>query len=598
MEKKRNEIDNKYKWDLTKMVKDEEDFLDKRNKVISLVNEIKDMKSNIMKSSDTFLTYLKVDEELSILFEGLYIYAYLYYYQDMADTYGKNLKSSVDSLNDSITSNLSFVSSEILSTSYDTVKEYLKENNEFKKYEFMLEKMFRYQKYSLSECEEKIIAEATNAFGTPFDVFNNMDNVDIDLGFIKDESGKKVKLTHSNYIKYMGSNVRSVRKDAFNKMYSYFKKFNNTISASFLGSIKENFFYSKVRGFNSPLEQSLYSDAIEVDVYDNLITKVHDNLFLMDKYMKVRNKCLGKKQHMYDIYVDLVLKKDKDISFDDAKKHLFLALKPLGSNYLLDLEHAFNDKWIDIYPNEFKRSGAYQWGSYGYNPYVSINFDNTLDSVSTLAHELGHAMHTFYSNKNNTFVDANYPIFLAEIASTVNEVLVDDYFYKNAKSNDEKIIYLTNFLDKFRTTIYRQTMFAEFEKIVYNKFISEIPLTSDELCNTYYELNKLYYGKNVVSDESIRYEWSRIPHFYTPFYVYKYATGLASALTIASELLSGNNEMKENYKKFLSAGGSNYPLDILKSVGIDMTKSDALDKAFKMFNEKLEELERIVDGEV
>ena len=297
---------------------------------------------------------------------------------------------------------------------------------------------------------------------------------------------------------------------------------------------------------------------------------------------------------MYDIYVDLVKSNNDKISFDEGKKILFEALKPLGETYLNDLNKAFAEKWIDIYPSDGKRSGAYSWGCYDSYPYLLLNYNDTVDAVSTMGHELGHSMHSYYSHKNQAYVDSNYPIFLAEIASTVNEVLINDYLYKNAKTKEDKIFYLTDFLETVRTTIFRQTMFAEFEMIMHEKEQNGIPLTEEEISNTYYELNKLYYGDNVVSDDEIRYEWSRIPHFYTPFYVYKYATGLSAALSIASRILDGDEETKEKYLEFLSSGGNNYPLEILKKVDVDMTTSKPIDEALSMFEEKLNKVKKLV----
>ena len=375
----------------------------------------------------------------------------------------------------------------------------------------------------------------------------------------------------------------------------YFKSFKNTIAASLKGNIKENFFESDVHKFNSPLEESLYSDNIDTSVYNSLIDAIHDGLSKMYEYMALRKKVLNlEEMHMYDIYVDIVDSLDLKIPFEEGKEIVFNALKPLGEQYTKDLEKAFDEHWIDIYPSKGKKSGAYSWGCYDSYPYLLLNYNDTVDSVSTMAHELGHSMHSYYSNNNQTYINHNYPIFLAEIASTVNEVLLNDYLYKNSKSKEEKILYLTEFLDKVRTTIYRQTMFAEFEKVMHDKYASGEALTADNFSNTYYELNKLYYGDNVVSDDDIRYEWARIPHFYSSFYVYKYATGLSSAIALASEILNGNEKARDAYLTLLKSGGSDYPLELLKRAGVDMTTPMPVNKAIEMFNEKLEQLKELV----
>ena len=598
MEKKRCEIADAFKWNLKDMIKDSEEYERLCTEINMLADKIVAMKGNITKNSDNLLKYLETSSRLDELLEKVYVYSYLFHYEDMSNEIGINYKERAERLVESVNAKTYFTSSELLSIPYDEVLGFIKENKELKKYSFLLEKVFRYQNYTLSEKEEKIITLATNSFGTPHDAFSCLDNVDIDLGFIKDESNKRVKLTNSNYIKFMTSDNRSVRKQAFKNMYAFFAKFINTISELYKGKIKENFFISNAKGFNSPLEKSLYSDNINVDVYGNFINEIHHYLPLMYRYIKVRNKALGIKSHMYDIYVDLGKSNNSELKYDDGIKIVKDALKPLGDKYIEDLNHAFTDGWIDVYPNKYKRSGAYQWGCYGVHPYVSLNYENNNDSVSTLAHELGHAMHTFYSNESQSYNDANYPIFLAEIASTVNEVLVDDYFYKNAKDDNEKILYLSSFLDKVRTTIFRQTMFAEFEKIIHEKYQKNVPITVNLLCDTYYDLNKLYFGKNIVVDDAIKYEWARIPHFYTSFYVYKYATGLIAALSIASDIINNENDMKSKYMEFLKSGASDYPLNILRKTGVDITDKKTIKKAFTMFEEKLKLLEELVDKKV
>ena len=331
-------------------------------------------------------------------------------------------------------------------------------------------------------------------------------------------------------------------------------------------------------------------------MYTNLIEVCHEKRELIYDYLKLRKKYLNlEEMHMYDIYVDMVDLENNDISYEEGKKIIFEALRPLGNDYLKDLEKAFTDSWIDVMPNEGKRSGAYEWNTYRVDPYVSINFENNMDSVNTLIHELGHAMHSYYSDKNNSYMYNSYPIFLAEIASTVNEVLLNEYLINNAKSKEEKIKYICKFLNQVRTTIFRQTKFAEFEMIMHDKYQNNIPLTEKEFSDTYYELNKLYYGDNIISDDEIRLEWARIPHFYTSFYVYKYATGLASALIIANSILNKEENAIENYKKFLSSGCSDYPLNILEKCNVDIKNKKVLENAFNLFETRLNELKELIE---
>lgn len=592
--KTRNEVPNEYKWDLSKMYKSDKDIENDISEVNKLTPEILKYKSHIMDSSSSLYEFLKLTEKQDRILSKLYVYAKMNYDTDTTNNDSKALKMRIDKINEQLNELYAFIEPEMLSASYDTVLDYIKENKALDEYRFYLESIFRFKDHSLSLEQEDIFVRALNAFGNCSEAFSNINNADIDLGYVKDESGENVKLTASNYINFMKSKNRDVRKNAFSSMYNYYKSLKNTLSSTYVGQIKEDLFVTNVKKYPSTLERSLFLDNIDKSVYDNLINTIHDNLDLMYEYMSIRKKMLKLDEvHMYDIYVDLVDIDTKTIPFDEGKKILFDALKPLGDQYLKDLNQAFDEKWIDIYPSKGKKSGAYSWGCYDSYPYLLLNYNDTTDAVSTMAHELGHSMHSYYSKSQN-YVDSNYPIFLAEIASTVNEVLINDYLYKHAATKEEKIYYLVDFLDSVRTTIYRQTMFAEFEMIMHKKEMDGIPLTEKEISDTYYNLNKLYYGDGVISDDLIRYEWSRIPHFYTSFYVYKYSTGLSSALSIASKVIKGDTETRDKYLEFLKSGGNDYPLEILKKVGVDMTTPKPILDALSMFKDKLEELKSLI----
>lgn len=591
--KTREDVPNEYKWDLNKMYDDSKKVEKDIEKVKELTPKILKFKSHIMDSSDSLYEFLRLTEEQDRIINKLYVYSKMNFDVDTKNNKSKALKMKIEKLNEELSEKYAFIEPEMLESDYNTVLKYIEENDKLKEYKFYLESIYRFKPHSLNLEQEEIFARALNAFGNCSEVFNNINNADIDLGYVEDENGKKVKLTQSNYIIFMKSKNRQVRENAFNAMYDYYKSLKNTLASCYVGQIKESSFITNVKKYNSTLERSLFGDNIDVNVYKNLINTIHNNMNLMYDYMSIRKKLLNLDElHMYDIYVDLTEVDNDNIPFEEGKKILFEALKPLGNKYLNDLNKAFEEKWIDIYPSSGKKSGAYSWGCYDSYPYLLLNYNDTADAVSTMGHELGHSMHSYYSKSQN-YVDSNYPIFLAEIASTVNEVLINDYMYKNAKTKEDKIFYLTDFLDSVRTTIFRQTMFAEFEMIMHEKEQKGIPLTEEEISNTYYDLNKLYYGDNVVSDDDIRYEWSRIPHFYTPFYVYKYATGLSSALSIASRILKGDTQTRDNYLEFLSSGGSDYPLNILKKVGVDMTTSKPIEEALSMFKEKLEELKEL-----
>lgn len=593
-QKTRSEVEEKYKWDITSLYKKENEFEEDIKNIEELNNELVNFKDKIMISSENLLNFYEIYLKYGLITENLYVYSKILCDQDTKNTDNQAKKMRIEKLLDDLGTKLSFVTPEILSVDFSKIEEYIREDPKLELYRFDLEKTFRYKSHTLSKIEEKIISKANIAFGSCDEAYYNLDNSDINLGKIKNEDDNLVELNNSNFIKYMTSKDRSVRKSAFKNMYNYWNSLKNTVASIYKGQIKEDFFNSDIRKYNSPLEESLYSDDIDIEVYKNLIRTVHDNLDKMYDYVNFRKKILNVDElHMYDVYVDLCNNVPKDIPFDEGKKIVFDALKPLGEQYIGDLNKAFNEHWIDIYPNVGKKSGAYSWGTYSSYPYVLLNYDNTIDSVSTMAHELGHSMHTYYTNKKQPFIYSSYPIFLAEIASTVNEILLNDYLVKNTTDIETKKLYLNELLDKIKGTLYRQTMFAEFEMIIHDKYQKGIPLTDEEISNTYYDLNKLYFGPNMVSDEEIKHEWKRIPHFYTPFYVYKYATGISAAISIATDILNNVDGAKERYLELLGSGSSDYPLELLKKAGVDMTTPVPIEKALDVFNNKLQELKAL-----
>lgn len=594
-EKQRSEIAVQDQWSI-----DEIFHLEEVDSVLTtldqMVEELLSYRGRIMESSNTLYDFYQLHNQMDELLTKVFVYAHMKCDEDTTNSSSQALKIKVDKKVEEINEKIAFIGPEMLKTSYETVLQYLHEDSRLQMYQFDLESIYRYQKHTLSEREEEIVTAATNAMGGCAEVFYNLDNADLHYGKVVNDTGVEVELTNANYGKLMNSRNREVRKTVFETMYAYWKSITNTVASALKGQIKENFFLSKIHHYPSPLEASLYGDHIDKKVYTNLIDTVHARFAPMYEYMNVRKKILGLSElHMYDLYVDLVGETPQIIPFEQGKQMVFAALKPLGENYRNDLEKAFTERWIDLYPNKGKKSGAYSWGSYGTKPYLLLNYDGTMDSVSTMAHELGHSMHSYYSCQEQPYIYSSYPIFLAEIASTVNEVLLNEYLYQNAKTKTEKMLYLTDFLDKVRTTIYRQTMFAEFELLIHEKEEQGIPLTSEEFCNTYYMLNKKYYGPEVVVDEAIRYEWEKVPHFYTSFYTYKYATGMSAAIAIVSDLLNGKPGIQEAYLKFLSSGGKDYPLEILEAVGVDMTTSEPIQKALDLFEKKLEELKKLCE---
>lgn len=584
-----------YKWDLTKIFKDENDYNNSIKRVNEILERIPEYKGRILENENTLFEILELDTEMDKLLSKIYVYSYLGFYDNMADVKFQQYKESASSLMVKASSITSFMIPEILSSEFTLIEEYISKNNKLELYRKVLEKIFRDKPHVLSEKEEKILSDLGEIMDIPSDAYDAINNIDVSFGKIKDEEGKNVELTSSNYVLFLSSKNEKVRKAAFKKKHEYYKKHINTISSLYIGQVKSDVFYSKTRKFNSVLEANLFSDNIDKKLYKSLIKATNKNTKYLKEYYKLKAKSLGRKLHMYDLYVNTSKVPEKVIPYEDAIKIINEALKPLGEDYLNKFNYLVENRCIDVYPKDKKRSGAYQWGTYGVLPYVSLNYENNIDSVSTFAHEMGHAMHTYYSDTNQDFLYANYPIFLAEIASTVNEVLLSNYLIKNAENKEEKEYHLIDFLDKFKATVYRQVMFAEYEDIIHEKYENGESLTKDLLCETYYKLNKNHFSPAVTVDKDIQYEWSRIPHFYTSYYVYKYATGFISALIIADKI-ENDETFKDKYIKFLSSGNTKYPLELLKDLGIDMTDEKVLNKAFDLFNEKLELLKNIESG--
>ena len=587
---------DKYKWDLTKFYKNKEEFNKEIEEVNRLLEELSKYKGKILESDKTLLEVLELDSKIDLLIERLYVYSFLGYYDNMEDPEFQDYKERAISAVNKAYSERTFINPEILSSSYEKVLGLISKNKDLAKYKFILEKIFRSKEHVLSESEEKILSELSDTFRIPNDAYDAINNTDVKFGTLKDENGKKIELTTSNYTKLISSKDRKVRKNAFKKEYEYYKNHINTISALYIGKVKIDVFSAKTRKYKNILDMYLFSDKVSDKLYENLIKITNKNTKYLKDYYRIKAESLGFKPHMYDIYVNTSSIPEKEISYEEGIKIVNEALSPLGKDYLKTFNKLLETNCVDVYPKAKKRSGAYQWGAYGVDPYVSLNYENNIDSVSTLAHEMGHAMHTYYSSKNQEYIYADYPIFLAEIASTVNEVLLSNYLIKNTDNKEEKIYYIVEFLDKFKATVFRQVMFAEFEHLIHKKYEAGESLTKDLLCKTYYDLNRKHFSGAVTIDKDIQYEWARIPHFYTPFYVYKYATGFISALVIADKL-ENDKTFKDKYIEFLSSGSSDYPLELLLKLGIDISDEKVLNRAYDIFNEKVKLLKKYTSGE-
>ena len=586
---KREEVKKSDKWDIESVY----NTLDKYNKDYDIVKsniiKLSKMQDTFLDNSKNFKEFLLLDSDTSRLIAKLYTYAARKYDEDTGNSTYQELYGKINNLYQEYGEATSFVVPMILEKDKDTIINYLNKEESLKDYRHQLLDVLRYKEHSLSKEEEHIISAYSKVLDSSSDTADFLMDTDMKFGMIKDENDKEVELTSSNYSTLLSSKNRRVRKDAFINYHRVYGNFKNTLTSTLASTCEALSVSSKLKKYNSSIEASLFNDFIPTKLYDNLIKVVHNNLPSIYKYCDVKKKILGLDEfHLYDGYVSTVKSIDKKYSFLEGEKLVKDALSILGDEYSKELDKAFADGYIDKYPNLNKRSGAYSSGSYDTKPFVLLNYVGEYNDVSTLAHELGHSMHTYFSNHYNSYETSDYPIFLAEIASTVNELLLSYYMEDKASTKDEKLFILNERLDLFKATIFRQTMFAEFEKYIHELTDKGEILTSDNICNYYYELNKLYFGPGVVVDDEIRYEALRIPHFYTPFYVYKYATGLSIASYIVKNILNNTPNFKEKYLEFLKSGGRNYPLEVLKIVDIDLTDTKVFEEALDMFKETLD----------
>ncbi|MDD4036302.1 MAG: oligoendopeptidase F [Bacilli bacterium] len=581
--KKREEINDKYKWDLSTMYKSDKDIELDINKLNILLTELLTYKDKIMSSSTNLLAVLQKEEQLDRILSNLYVYASMKYHEDTAIETAIKLKGRMEKIYVEASEKLVFITTEILKSDYQLVKEYLNKEPNLRLYKFKLERLFRGKPHILSDSEETLLAATSEIFSSSSNIYEVISNTDIKYDTVNIDN-KEIEITNSNFVTLLNTNKQEDRKKVFETYYQSLNKFKNTFASTLKYSVKTYSLIARLRQYESPLHMSLYHNNIDVSVVNNLIEVVNKNLLPLHNYIKLRKQELGLKElHMYDIYVNMVSKSKQEYTYEEAFSMIREALKPLGEDYIKLLDKAYHERWIDVYENENKRSGAYSSGTYDSNPYILTNFDGTLNEVYTLAHELGHSMHSYYSNKSQPYAYSNYSLFTAEVTSLVNEILLSNYLLNKATNKNEKKIILNQLMEKFKGTLYRQTMFAEFELLLYDKEQNNEVLTEQLLSNLYYELNKKYYGNDIIHDKEIALEWIRIPHFYRPFYVYQYATGIAAGFSIAIDIIDGKKEAVNNYKEFLKSGDSDYPIELLKIVGIDMTKKEPIEKAIKRF---------------
>lgn len=595
--KDRSMIETKDKWDLSLIYKTQKDFENELEITKNLILEYrKKYENHTMDNANIFYNSIIDSLEISRKLDKLYVYASMKSDEDVSNNDNQELKNKVINLYDLATANMFFIDTELLKEDYAKIEKFYQDEPKLLEHEVNIKDTFRYKKHTLSDIEEKLLSNISKAFGNDEQTYGYLTDSDMTFGTIKNEDNKEVELTDTNYSIYIKSKDRRVRKEAFDALYNHYKQFKNTITSTFDGSIKQSVSIAKLRKYNSAFESSLFKDEISIDVYNTLVNTIHENLNIFHKYYDLKKKVLNLDEfHLYDVYVEMVKDYDKKYSFDEAKQIVINALSVLGNDYIETFKKAFDEKWIDIYPNKNKRGGAYSGGSYDTKPYILLNYQGTLNDVSTLAHEGGHSMHSYYTRTNQPIQYGDYPIFVAEVASTVNEILLAKYMLKNSTSKEEKLVILNQLLELFKGTIYRQVMFSEFEKYAYDLVENDDVITSDKLCDKYYQLNKLYFGDNVVVDDLIRYEWEKVPHFYYNFYVYKYATGISAACKIVDGILNNEKDALDNYLNMLKSGSRQNPLDTLKIAGVDMTDKEVYESAIKMFDETIEEFKTLIE---
>ena len=591
---KREEIPQQYKWKMEDLYVTNEAWETDFKKLQDGIEELQKYEGTLGNSAENLLKMHETCDELNQIAEKVYVYANQRLHENTGNSYYQGLAGKAQMLLVQMSEASSYIEPELLGIPEETLKEMLKTEG-LKKYETYYGRLLRKKEHILSKEMEELLAGVEEVAEGPKDTFMMFNNADIKFPVITGEDGETVEITHGKYAKLLESQNREVRKAAFLGLYESYGKFKNTLAATYGANVKQAGFFAKARKYASSLEASLAGSHIPTEVYDRLIESVHAHLPALHKYMEVRKEKLGVEElHMYDLYVPMVGEADKKISYEESKEIVLNGLAPLGADYQELLRKGFNEGWIDVYENEGKRSGAYSWGAYGTHPYVLLNYQENLNNVFTLAHEMGHALHSYYSDETQDYIYAGYKIFVAEVASTCNEALLIRYLLDQSKDDKETAYLLNYLLEQFRTTLFRQTMFAEFEKIAHAKSEAGEPLTAEVLCNIYYDLNKKYFGDEIVVDKEIALEWSRIPHFYTPFYVYQYSTGFSAAIAISSKILNGEAGIVEKYKKFLSGGSSLDCIDLLKICDVDMTTKEPVEEALKVFENTLEKFSKII----
>lgn len=588
---KRSEVPEQFKWALEDIYATDEKWTEDLQKLKAMPERIAAFKGRLSESADTLYGFMQLSDEISVLCDSLGNYAQRRSDEDTANAKYQGFIGQLMNAYVAVNSAGSFETPEIISIEEDKLQEFYEDKPELKLYKRALDKLRRKKAHILSEAEEKILALTGEMGQSPENIYSMFSDADLRFPDAVDKDGKAHQVTHGSYIPLVQSEDRVLRKSAFESMYGTFDKFKNTCAATLSAQIKAVNFYAKARRYDSSLEAALDGTEVPVSVYKNLIEAVHDNMHYMYDYVALRKKLLGVDElHFYDLYTPVVPDADMKITFEEAKETVLKALAPMGEDYLAILKEGFENRWIDVYENEGKTSGAYSAGA-RVHPYVLLNHKDTLNCMFTLAHEMGHAIHSYLSNKNQPVVYSDYVIFVAEVASTCNEALLMQYLLKNTEDKKQRAYLINYFLEQFRTTLYRQTMFAEFELKINEMVAAGESLTAEGLNELYGELNKLYFGDGIVLDDEIKLEWARIPHFYYDYYVYQYATGYSAAIALSQRILKYGEPAVKDYIGFLKGGCSTDPISLLKGAGVDMATTQPINEALAMFGELVKEME-------
>ena len=592
---KRSEVKVEDTWNLKDMYESDAAWEAELLEIKKLAEEAVKMEGHVAESAQNLLKILELDATIDEKLSLAYNYAERQYDEDTSNTAHQAMAAKIMSMAADISSQLAFIVPEILAVDEAVLEGFYKEQPKLELYRKEVAEIQRVKEHKLSTEMEKLVAMTAEMSRVSYDTFNIMDNADMLFPEVENEDGETVRITHGRFIALLESANREVRENTFKKYYSTYKQFLNTYASLYNGQVKQQIFYAKARKYESTLVASVDANNVSPVVYHNLVDTVNKNLDKLHRYVGLRKKCLGVDElHMYDIYTPMVSGVAKKIPFEEAKETVLKALAPLGEDYVAKVKEGFESRWIDVYENQGKVSGAYSAGAYGTHPYVLLNYNESLDNMFTLIHEMGHAMHSYYSNSTQPYIYSQYKIFVAEVASTCNEILLLEYLLKNTTDKKERAYLLNHYLDMFKGTLFRQTQFAEYEMRSNEMVEKGESLNADNLCELYLDINKKYYGEEMISDEEISYEWARIPHFYYDFYVYQYATSFSAAVAIAHDILREGGSVVEKYKEFLSGGCSEAPVELLKKVGVDMESPVPIQAALDVMGEVIDELEECI----